>query len=352
MQLLVCFIIAAILWQGLSGSNESNRIAVCIGGQLPRLQPHLMSPLFAANPKYHFTLFYSLQYSVNASETKFWSDKQFVFDPAPVGALNRSLVKQALLSTYKPHNDVNIGSVRFGLGLSAKKWSEMYFNGGALSVIRLPAAVPEIVLNMLSKQTDCAEQIVHYEQSTSVQFNYVFWGREDLHFFKPFDLHNLTAYLGNQSATSTGSSPSDQVVTKQSNTSENCQLLVRNCLTHGGLPLRGYIWTRDIAIPTMLNRMKYYSQLLRRNESVVTVEAFEYHLMLHRNISVCFVNKDYFPTVAVRHTVNGRFCIPPMEVGKRCYPTGFDRYVSHHKCRKSTLRLVQNYRYTYNNDTV
>lgn len=339
--------ISILLCLSTFASVVPSQVAVCIGGQLPRLQPQLLSPLFTANTQFHFTLFYSLQYSVESTKAKFWSDDQFVFDPSQVGKLNRDKVEQALRSIYKPHENVDIASVQFGLGLSAQQWSERYFNGSALSAIQLPVAVPEIVLNMLSKQTDCVEQIMEHEQKLQTKFDYVIWGREDLHFYKPFDLHNLTSYLQPAPHSADNVTSADGLITKRSHPHQPCQLLIRNCLTHGGLSLRGYIWTRDIAVPTMLYRMDFYRYLLRRNERVITVEAFEQSLMLHRNISVCSVNKDYFATVAVRHTVNGGFCIPPLETNKRCFVTGMESYVNKHKCNRATIQQVQKYRNRY-----
>lgn len=302
---------------------------------MPRLQPDLLMPLFASNAQFNFKVFYSLQYTNVSGEAKFWSDSNFVFNPSKIGLLKLEYVEQALKTTYHILDNVKVAGVKFSKGLTSAEWSVKHFNRQPLSAIQLPVSQPEIVLNMLAKQTDCAQQILQFETERNLTFDYVMWGREDLHFYRPLDLAKLTSLLH------PAPRGVDAVVTKQSAPGRGCQLLVRNCLTHGGLPLRGYLWTRDVALPAMQMRMEHYRHLLAQNLSVITVEAFEDNLMQRQNISVCHVNKDLFSTVAVRHTVKGGFCIPPTEMSKRCFPTKMDSYVSKKICKKATFAHVQ-----------
>jgi len=333
--ILFVLCLVGVLFVSSFSLNAQPEVALCIGGQLPRLQPDLLIPLFAANAQFNFKVFYSLQYTNVPGEAKFWSDSNFVFNPSKVGLLKVEYVEQALKTTYHILDNVKVAAVKFGKGLTSAEWSTKHFNRKPLTAIQLPVSQPEIVLNMLAKQSDCAEQIIQFETERNMTFDYVLWGREDLHFYKALDLPLLTSLLH------PAPRGLDAVVTKQSLPGQGCQLLVRNCLTHGGLPLRGYVWPRAVAIPAMQARMHHYLHLLERNLSVITVEAFEDHFMQQQNISVCHINKDLFPTVAVRHTVKGGFCIPPTEMSKRCFPTKMESYVSKKVCKKATFAHVQ-----------
>jgi hypothetical protein len=156
-------------------------------------------------------------------------------------------------------------------------------------------------------------------RDTSTALDFVFWAREDMHFYTPFDLAPLKSML----------EPADAAA---GHSNQTCQLISRGCLTHGGISLRGYLWKPEVALPIMNGRFDFYRHLHGRGESVVTVEAFETALMQHHNVTVCPVTPDLLPTVAVRHTGNGSFCIPPMESSRNCYPTGMQNHVASMLC--------------------
>lgn len=312
----------------LNWSEKGQSVAVCIGGQVPRLQPSLLQPLFGVNPAFDFKLFYSLQYSDNAKEARYWSDANMVFEPSQYSNVAHSNMKTALRDVFVAHRNVEVVSVTFSKGMSARNWSTTHFQGNPLTVITLPSEVPEIVFNMYAKQNDCLQKLAAFEQMTNTSFDYVFWAREDMHLYQDLNLHNLTQLF--QPYNHTDANHTVRTVT--------CQLLTRSCLTHGGLSLRGYFWPRDTAVRIMGNRFNYYRLLQERNVSVVTVEAFEKSIMEHYNVTVCAVPVEYFPTVAVRHISNGTFCIPPMEVRKACYPAGKQEYVREHMCRTGNSR--------------
>lgn len=328
--------LACVFSQTWGGNGRT--VAVCIGGQVPRLQPSLFQPLFDANPEYTFKLFYSLQYSENSKDTRFWSDATMVYEPTLFTNISHLNMKTALQSVYANNPNVEVISTRFSKGLSARNWSLSLLNGAPLSVITLPSEVPEIVFNMYAKQSDCLRELTAYEQSTKTLFDWVFWGREDLHFYQELNLQHLTQLF------------SPHLVTRPDNSSHTvtCQLLTRSCLQHGGISMRGYLWKRNTAVQIMANRFNYYNSLQQRNISVITVEAFEKSIMEHYNVTVCTAPVDDFPTVAVRHVSNGSFCIPPMEVRKACYPAGKLEYVREHLCHSNArysmrISLYANY---------
>jgi hypothetical protein len=321
----VTVILALLLIIGNQAPALGSIIAVCIGGQTARLQPTLLRPLFTSNPQDKFRLFYSLQSGDNDTDIKYWSDKSYVYDPSKFSSLNKDQIRSGVEEVYSDLSNVQVIALETGTGRSAHEWSAQQVGGHPLSVIRLPKAVPEIVFNMYEHQNVCAAQIDRYVRDTGTPMDYVFWAREDMHFYTAIDFAPLKAMLD------PASSGQGAAVVGQNGT---CQLISRQCLTHGGISLRGYLWKAEVALPAMHGRFDYYRQLHSQGESVVTVEAFEEALMRHRNVTVCPVSADLLPTVAVRHTVNGSFCIPPMEASKSCYPSGMYSYVMSKLCQK------------------
>jgi hypothetical protein len=303
----------------------ASTIAVCIGGQVARLQPTLLRPLFTSNVLDKFRLFYSLQTGNNDTDIKYWSDKSYVYDPSKYSSLDKDQIRSGVGEVYSDLSNVHVIALETGQGRSAQEWSSQQVGGRPLSVIRLPKAVPEIVFNMYEHQNVCAAQIDRYVGDTGTAIDYVFWAREDMHFYTAMDLVPLKAMLDPAAAAQDAESGRN---------STSCQLISRECLTHGGISLRGYLWKAEVALPVMHGRLDYYRQLHSQGESVVTVEAFEEALMRHRNVTVCPVSADLLPTVAVRHTTNGSFCIPPMEASKSCYPAGMHSYVMSKLCQK------------------
>ena len=299
-------------------------VAVCIGGQTARMLPSLLSPLFQDNSELQFKLFYTLQ-SSNNHDVRYWSDRSYTYEPSKYGKMDRSEILSSLMVEYKNLTNIEIGAVEMIQGLSAEEWSSQHFNNKSLSVVRFPMSMPEIVLNMFQKQNTCADQILQYEAKHSLKLDYVFWAREDLHLYNAMKLSNLAAYLqGSASVPNTVSA-----------TGGACQVITRSCLTHGGVALRGYFWTRKVALPVMQGRFDFYRKMQSANTSFVTVEEFERDYLASLSAIVCPVEVDHFPTVAVRHVKNGDFCIPPMEVAKGCYPMGAQSYVQHKRCHRN-----------------
>lgn len=295
-------------------------VAICITGQIARLQPqHLIENLINANPVgFNFHVFYVLQTNKIGHKARFntgtgYEPTKFAFLPHHE---LKSELKEMFETNYSAIREVNLVEPT-----STRGW-EHTMDDHKLNRITQYEKVEDSVLNMYNKQVVCANDISQYERKLGKNFTLIVNTREDAYFFQPL---NLTA------------------VHIKYIMEEECGVVTKNCLAWGGVSMRFQLYNHDTGLDVLGKRLTFYHSLYDVHSSVNNPERFEEEQLAASHVKVCPVSVESIPVCAARHTSNGNFCFILYEIGcdtqechdwgaYTCHPPAASPFLMDHIC--------------------
>jgi hypothetical protein len=312
-----------------NNENDNNKptIAICVTGQVGRLQPrHILMNLIHANPDYIFHLYFVLQdyeqHDIPGSEEHMNFNTGHGY--RPMHWLRKShhenialLIKMFSLPNSKT---AYVEFVKF----YSKEWWINFLNVKLLNRIYQYLENQHHILNMYNKQFICAEEIIKYEnRQLHKHYDYIINTREDAYFFIPMNISFLV---------------------KQYIEVDKCHLLTKSCLDWGGINMRMQLLTRDEGISFIRERLSFYNVSYGKGDGtalfddlmVYNPEMFELGQTIYYNITSCVVNIEAFPITAVRHTYQNHICFIHQELmdnnNNECYPKEKETFLFMHMC--------------------
>lgn len=335
------------------GSRNRTKIAVCICGQLSRMQIHHIEPLISANNDVHFSFVIVLQLSTDNSIV-YNSGKKHIgenFRPIPEASWNKSKITSHLRTILSSDNS-RVESVQYVEPLNRSEW-EHYMGNSTHSrlytldrIFHLPEIQPSI-LNMYRNQELCAAHFQLVYEKSDTTFQYLISTREDAYFFKAPNISNIIQY--------------------GLNNAKGCDLITKDCLGWGGISMRFQFWKFAVGLQVLSTRLAFYQSLytMKLNVSnlaglhcyhlpaktknklriawndessyITNPECFEETQVKYLRHSICKVSMDELKVSASRHTANYSFCFIDEEVqdfhGKPCYPKSSEIFVKSYMCR-------------------
>jgi hypothetical protein len=186
---------------------------------------------------------------------------------------------------------------------------------GRLDRIEKYAGQQHTILNMYRQQSECAKSVELLEQYYGARFDYIISTREDTFFFRHVDLRTLLAARDG-----------------------SCGLTARDCLSWGGINMRFQLLGRDVGLPLLRDRIRFYASLFGSENAwgrpmrFFNPEQFEMMAAEVYNVSTCSLSVEQIPVTVARHVRNGTFCFPPFEVMKGCFPRGAEALVRSRRC--------------------
>ena len=224
------------------------QIAICISGQLGRLQPiYLATQLIGANPFFSYSLFFNLQSKDATNTTIFNTEADGVFVNSVTEyelMLTQEDVSASLRNTFKSYPAVKRVYTAFHERKRLGDYTSMFKRKNLNRIYQYLEAQPSI-LNMYSYQEACVRQLQQTEAEKSFKFDYVISTRDDVYFFEPMNLTRLILDF---------SQPSGR----------NCSIVSKSCLAWGGLNMRLQLLQRDSAVAFLGRRMDFYASLYHR----------------------------------------------------------------------------------------
>jgi hypothetical protein len=311
MSLFEILFLLIILIMQLEASKQTNRVAVCITGQVNRIVPdQLYHGLIEKNSDFFFKFFFSLQFdpkAIHTMRTKYQMPSKFE-------NVSQDYVKDNLKSAVTAPNSEFI-SVKFGSFKNYSMWMHAFNKthlGRRFSQFRDSV---HIMLNMYDRHTQCRNMVLEYaglmEQKPEELFSYLLWTREDAFFFRPLDLSSLFNYFRDSSANS------------------RCGILTKACLGWGGMSMRIHI-LRIMDGLKFLNKLDHYDYIDRNNLVFRNPELFEEHIAKKLGLRVCNLSIEELPVVAARHSyIDMKPCFLHQELktyektSKPCIPEDF-----------------------------
>lgn len=278
-------------------SPLSAKVAVCISGQLARLNPkQLLEGQILPNPTIDHYLFFNIQKKANVSEAVFSSmagkgpgrSKYALHMPT-----DEIILQLDQLLTTKSSKIIR---VIFSPPKNREEW-EIYIlkELGALDRITQYEREQQNILNMYNHHVQCAEQIKDFEVKSGFHFDYIVSTREDAFWFTPINMTYLiqTHFLQGK-----------------------CQILSKNCLAWAGINMRYQIFTRDAGLQILESRISFYQSLFTANQFYFNPESFELGQVHHFNLTHCPLPITDIPVTAVRFVddVSEKMCFIAPEI--------------------------------------
>jgi hypothetical protein len=311
-------------------SHRSIKVAVCIGGQISRLMPHfLLEGLITPNPYVNFGLYYNLQsYNQSGSLIVYNTDTNFTFEPTKFAYMNQSAVTSTLFQLMTTNNS-HIQSIKFFELINLPEVEKLI--GYELNLFEVdamkPRKVQSTIINMYMHQQRCIHEIETYEKQQSFHYDYIISTREDVYFFRPFNLTKLFSILDEIEYRPNPSNLNETIPHRK------CHILSKECANFWGFNMRLFIYERNAASLLLTNRLKYYRHLLSKNTTLINTEVFELEMANHYHLRNCPIFIDDFAVTAVRPVSGDIFCFPFWEVFK-CQPTGVGRFTGKNRCER------------------
>lgn len=311
---------------GIASIHSTNDIAVCIGGQIARWQPkYIFDDFFniESHKKYNFYLFFNMQVHNGSASIVYNTDMNNTFEPSFMSKLDEGEAKQ-YLQTLGDSKLITIAGVNYVSAVSRDRFS-MLLGGLPLDRITQYVAVQDTILNMYYHQVNCVKQILEYEESHFMKFDYIISTREDVYFYRPM---NLPAII-------------DRLRTSDKDLDPNkCDIPFKRCLNFWGFNMRFFILTRDNGIRFFGNRLSFYKFLHKIGRTIENPERFELAQANALQLIGCPITVEEFPVTAVRYISPTEMCFIWFEID-RCVPLDVQDFVRENMCivkrRKSLL---------------
>ena len=310
-------------------SENVYKVAVCISGQLSRLQPSfLFEHLISSNPSVDFYLFYNLQTSTFDHKIDAIKNNYYVLTNLNVNNLRYKLQKLIL----SPSSNGFIVSVELVISQSEEHWLSyvrrkypwvaqldrflLYDKSTPTSGLHRQVFTDSEVstLNLYYSQGMCTNQIAAFEKQNGFKFDAVISTQADAYFFHPVNYTKLmTTYLSHQ----------------------QCKLVSKSCTSWGGLSMQFQLLDRDLAMMLMGSRLKSYVRMYAQDVRLFDPEVFEKYQLDALDVSYCQLPVELLPVAAVRLTRDGQFCFEKREVMFSCFPSSALSLVERSLCYKS-----------------
>eukprot|EP00912_Choanoflagellata_sp_UC4_P000979 UC4_evm1s607 len=302
------------------------KIAVCVSGMLERLQPsHILSKFVEPNDKKEAfqidvvyaianasQLYYSTHGSVTYSKTEFAVENEDIFS-LKLMALTRSKVFVLPRTSARSRDEW-------------KSWLELDATQKMDRIAQYSGIIDKI-FDMYSHQNDCVSALRSIEKFYGEPYDYIVSTREDVFPLKPIDLSLL--------------------LSARTLDGELCDIIVKDCLSWGGLNMRFQLLRRSKAFEFLGGRFAFYKESYIKNKTYVNPEIFELAQAENLGLKICPVSIDVLPVVVARHTYDGKFCFIPPEIefsrtdkkieeqmhGRLCIPHDTTDFVNYHRCK-------------------
>ncbi len=277
-----------------------NNVAVCVTGQVGRLQPeYLYQALLHENPNYIFKFFYILQNGSSIFNTGVgFSDTKY-------NSLTISQI-ESKLSDLLNSTSSSVEEVSFSTPMSFGEWTKK-MRGHKLDRMNQYTYAQNTILNMYNKQVQCANSILKYEMNRNVKFKLIVNTREDAFFFNPLNFTMLH---------------------EEHLKRNHCDVVMKDCLNWGGVNMRFQLYGRAKGLEILSRRITFYESMFSRNLSVLNPEVFEQLQMDIFDLKVCPLSIELVPATAVRFKVatsaNVNYCFNNFEIGD-CHPESWNK---------------------------
>jgi hypothetical protein len=351
--LLICFFLL------LSYDVSSTQIAICVSGQISRWLPeYLLTGVIQANKDHVFHLFINLQYHLTDDiSSVFTTSSALSFEPTPVNKMKSIELLNYIHSLYSTKNS-QIASIEFVPPRTLSDWKksmalltsqDSYTSSSAssekegslpdLDRISLYTKKQHAILNLYSHQMRCYEQIKTFEVMNGVKIDYVINTREDIFYFQPIILAKLLPNHQSSNGEQISVTSREPGASKPYSFVQNslhhsfCDIVVKNCLKWNGTNMRWQLFSRDLSSSILQNRLNYYLYLYKINATFHNPEIFELNQYKHYQLNICEYSVDEIPATAVRYAGSaGSSCFIAQEIGDRCVPTKFQKFVKENNC--------------------
>jgi hypothetical protein len=292
----------------ISNITLAGNVGVCIGGQVGRLMPQfLKNDLIFANSDYFFHVFYNLD-----GEKSLTFNTGHGYLPTKYHGMTEDQIRKKLSNMYSNSNSI-LHSLTFHHPLTSATYKKL-FNASELNRISQYHYTQHTILNMYNYQVACMQQMKELENRLNITMDLIISTREDIYFFKPFNLTYLvTEFL--------------------TNNQQQCQVLTKSCLSNGGLNMRLQLYNRNSGYAILSNRFTFYQSMYETSSVIQNPEQFELLQINHNNLTSCQIDINQFPVTAARHVKDDQICFIEWEAEiDHCFPNGFESFVEKHKC--------------------